>query len=85
MLILLSDSCGGQNRNIKVVLMLKSILASHPNLQTIYLKSLVPGHTFLLNDSDFGDIESCLKYHQQIYSPEDYINIILTCRQQKPV
>ncbi|KAJ8893405.1 hypothetical protein PR048_005996, partial [Dryococelus australis] len=33
-LILWSDSCRGQNRNIKLVLMLKAVLASHPTLET---------------------------------------------------
>ncbi|CAF4947233.1 unnamed protein product [Pieris macdunnoughi] len=32
-LSLWSDSCGGQNRNIKMVLLLKVILASHPTLK----------------------------------------------------
>lgn len=32
-LILWSDSCGGQNRNIKIVLMMKAILEEHPTLE----------------------------------------------------
>lgn len=45
-LILWSDSCGGQNRNIKIVLMLKAFLHSHPTLKKITQKFLIPGHSF---------------------------------------
>jgi hypothetical protein len=36
-LILWSDSCSGQNRNIKLTLMLKALLNDHPTLQKISL------------------------------------------------
>lgn len=81
-LILWSDSCGGQNRNIKIVLMLKSILAQHSSLKIIYMKYLISGHSFLPNDSDFGDIESALKYQPRIYTPDDYKSIMQTCRKK---
>lgn len=70
-LILWSDSCGGQNRNIKLTLMLKALLVDHPTLQTIKLRFLESGHSFLPNDTDFGRIECALKYHQRLYTPED--------------
>ncbi|KAJ8894309.1 hypothetical protein PR048_006928 [Dryococelus australis] len=47
--ILWSVSNGGQNRNIKLVLMLKAVLASHPTLETVAMKFLIPGHSFLPN------------------------------------
>lgn len=75
-LILWSDSCGGQNRNIKLTLMLKALLVDHPTLQTIRLRFLESGHSFLPNDTDFGRIECALKYHQRLYTPEDYMRII---------
>ncbi|KAK4875680.1 hypothetical protein RN001_012102 [Aquatica leii] len=60
-LILWSDSCGGQNGNIKIVLMLKCILEHFTHLETIRVRFLVLGHSFLPNDSDFGDVECALK------------------------
>ncbi|GBP76205.1 hypothetical protein EVAR_74687_1 [Eumeta japonica] len=75
-LILWSDSCGGQNRNIKLTLMLKAALQSHQTLKTISMRFLEPGHTFLPNDTDFGKYESCLKGHQRLYSVDDYINVM---------
>lgn len=56
-LILWSDSCGGQNRNIKLTLMLKAILNDHPTIEQINIRFLESGHSFLPNDTDFGKIE----------------------------
>lgn len=83
-LILWSDACGGQNRNIKITLLLKSILHTNQNLQTITLNFLMSGHTFLPNDSDFSDIESELKRLRRLYTPDNYINIMRSCRKKKP-
>lgn len=63
-LILWSDSCGGQNRNIKFTLMLKAALESHPSLKIIHMRFLVSGRIFLPNDADFSDIETALKHQQ---------------------
>lgn len=84
-LILWSDSCGGQNRNVKMVLMMKSVMELHPSLEKVTMKYLHPGHSFLPNDSDFGDIESALKYQQRLYTPEDYIAVMQKCRKKNPL
>lgn len=84
-LVLWSDCCGGQNRNIKMVLMMKSVLSSHATLKTIKLKYLESGHTFLPNDTDFSKIESQLKYHDRIYTAEEYLNVIKSCKKKKPL
>lgn len=84
-LSLWSDSCGGQNRNIKMVLILKVILSSHPTLKVIDLNFLESGHTFLPNDTDFGKIESHLKNFQRLYTAEDYVNVIKTCTKKTPL
>lgn len=84
-LILWSDSCGGQNRNIKLTLMLKALLYDHPTLQTIRLRFLESGHSFLPNDTDFGRIECALKLQQRIYTPEDYMRIMQICKKSKPM
>lgn len=69
-LILWSDSRGGQNRNIKLTLMLKALLNDHITLQTIRLRFLESGYSFLPNDTDFGRIECALKLQQRLYTPE---------------
>lgn len=83
-LVLWSDSCGGQNRNIKMVLILKACLESHPTLEDIRLKFLVSGHSFLPNDADFSDIECALKHVQRLYLPSDYVAVMKSCRKKKP-
>lgn len=62
--------------------MLKAIIESHPSLQSIKLRFLVSGHSFLPNDDDFGDIENALKFQQRLYSPTDYIEIMRKCRKK---
>lgn len=84
-LVLWSDSCGGQNRNIKIVLMLKCVLESHPTIQKITMRYLISGHSYLPNDDDFGKIESALKHQQYIYIPEDYFKAMETCRKKNPL
>lgn len=81
-LILWSDSCGGQNRNIKVVLLLKTLLEEHESLEEIRCRYLMSGHSFLPNDTDFGDIECAIKRQQRIYSPDDYMAIMKNCRRK---
>lgn len=45
-LILWADSCGGQNRSIKLVLMMMHILHNHETLESISLRYLLSGHSF---------------------------------------
>lgn len=82
-LILWSDSCGGQNRNIKMTLVMKTLLESHPSLQKVSMRFLVSGHSFLPNDSDFSDVECALKHQQRLYLPDDYIRVMEECRTKK--
>lgn len=84
-LIFWSDSCGGQNRNIKMVLMMKCILEETLHLKSIRIRFLVSGHSFLPNDSDFGDVECAIKKQNKIFSPQDYINIMRTCRRKRRI
>lgn len=84
-IIMFSDSCTGQNRNIIMSLtMLK--YAQDPNMSAniIDLKFLVSGHSYLPNDTDFGVIERKSKKQQQIFVPEDWMNVIRTAKHKKP-
>lgn len=82
-LILWSDSCGGQNRSIKLVLMLIHVLQLHSSLQTISLRFRLSGHSFLPNDSDFGDFECALKRnHEKVCTDKAYMKIMEDCRKE---
>lgn len=84
-LFLWSDSCGGQNRSIKLVLMLIHTLQNHPSLQTISLRFLQSGHSFLPNDSDFGDVECALKSKERVCTDEMYMQIMKDCRNENKI
>jgi len=79
-LVMWSDSCGGQNRNIKMSLSLLKLVCSDGPFTTITQKFLESGHSFLPNDSDFGDIEKRLKYHPEVYVPKHWYDIIAESR-----
>ena len=50
-IILYSDACTGQNRNIKVALMLMK-LTQECNIEIIDQKFMTSGHSYLSNDAD---------------------------------
>ena len=57
-----SDSCSGQNRNIKTVLsLLKLVQSEDIKAKSIELKFLLSGHSYLPNDADFAVIEAYAK------------------------
>lgn len=60
-------------------------MENHPSLQEIIIRFLVSSHSFLPNDSNFGDIECVLKFQQRMYKVEDYLNGIETCRKKNPL
>lgn len=80
-----SDSCTGQNRNIKTVLsLLKLVQSTEIRAESIQMKFLVSGHSYLPNDSDFAIIESRAKKNQNIFSPDDWYDVIRTCNKTAP-
>ena len=81
-LILWSGSCGGQNRNIRITILMQHLLQNHQTLQSISFKFRVPGHSFLPNDSEFGDVECAMKRQQRLYLPEDIIAVMRDCRRK---
>lgn len=84
-IVLFSDSCTGQNRNIKTSLtLLKLVQDPLLDVDTIDLKFMIPGHSFLPNDTEFGIIERASKKHGTINVPDDWYNIIKTAKKKKP-
>jgi hypothetical protein len=81
---LYSESCGGQNRNIEMSVMLSKILQSHPSLEVINQRFLIPGHNFSTCDQDFGIIEKEKRYHKNIYVSNDWIEVIQASKKKAP-
>lgn len=48
----------------------------------LYLES---GHTFLPNDTDFSKIETQLKFYERIYTEDEYMQVIKSCKKKNPL
>lgn len=83
-IILYSDSCGGQNRNIKMSMILKKILTSLVTVKTITQKFFISGHSYNSCDRCFGVIEKQKKATQDIYVPSHWQNIVRTAKKKDP-
>lgn len=83
--IIFSDTCTGQNRNIKMALSIMKFLQSDNNniIEVIEQKFLVSGHSFLANDRDFGSVELASR-GKLIYVPSDWYKIMASARKKKP-
>ena len=83
-LVAWSDACGGQNRNIKTALMWMFLLAQDDcPLDTIIHKFCVSGHSYLPNNRDFSQIVNKIRKKENIYSFEEFLQIVKSCRQNK--
>ncbi|XP_030761220.1 uncharacterized protein LOC115886267 [Sitophilus oryzae] len=80
---LYSDCCGGQNRNIKLSLMLKHFLASS-DLKLIEHNFFLSGHSYNSCDRNFGLIERERKKFDDIETPEKWIQIIQNSKVKEP-
>lgn len=78
--ILYSDTCTGQNRNINVALALMKI-TEETQVEVIEQKFMVSGHSYLPNDADFGTIELATR-KKAIYVPDDWYSGIQTARKK---
>ncbi|KAF2900362.1 hypothetical protein ILUMI_05824 [Ignelater luminosus] len=47
-------------------------LLNHPSLETIIMRFLLSGHSFLPNHLEFGDVEVALKVQERLYTDVDY-------------
>lgn len=84
-IIIYSDTCGGQNRNINVALSLMKYVESPENsVEVIEQKFLVSGHSFLPNDRDFGAIEVAAK-KKQIFVPNDWYSVIASAKRRNKI
>lgn len=75
--ILYSDACGGQNRNIKMTLLLKKALEEGiKDIVNIEQKFFVTGHSYNSCDRAFALIEKEKKFTEQIFVPNDWLKVI---------
>ena len=80
-IVIYSDTCTGQNRNIKVALSLMKLVQASTCVDVVEQKFMVSGHSYLPNDSDFGLIELSAK-GKPIYLPDDWYNAMASARKR---
>lgn len=85
-IILRSDACSGQNRNIKMALMLKKFFCmwEQPELASIEQHFYVSGHSYNSCDRSFALIEKQKKITENIYVPEHWMNVIRQAKKTEP-
>lgn len=74
-LIIWSDSCSGQNKNFNIICLYQYMVLKGL-YETIDHKFPEVGHSYLDSDRDFGRVKKRLRKHQNIYTPEQYRQII---------
>lgn len=79
-LIAWADTCGGQNRNHLLCLMLHFFLAKQKTLKVIKIRFLQSGHSFNVCDRDFASVERKIKKAQTIYTAQEVVKIMENCR-----
>lgn len=87
-MILYSDSCSGQNKNIKLTMLLKKYLhdlTPDDSLQIIEQKYFVSGHSYNSCDRSFGTIEKASKKSSDIHTPSDWIELIKKSKKSEPL
>lgn len=84
-LILWSDSCPGQNKNIKISLMLKKLLNDDLGvLNSIQQKYFVSGHSYNSCDRSFAIIERARRNENVLFVPNDWVKLIKYAKRSAP-
>ncbi|XP_050518265.1 uncharacterized protein LOC126892670 [Diabrotica virgifera virgifera] len=82
-LVVFTDNCGGQNKNW-LIMALWLQLVREKIYKTIEHRFLVSGHTHLPSDRDFALIEKHKKYVTQVFSPEEWFEIVRKSNRKNP-
>lgn len=75
-IILYSDSCGAQNRNIKMSLMMSHYLDKKNNLKSITQSFFLSGHSYNVCDRKFAIIEKKRRQTTNIYTSTQWKELI---------
>ena len=79
-----SDSCGGQNRNFNVTCYWLRIISEY-QIENIIHRFPIKGHSYLPNDTDFGDVEKVKKKKDALYTVKQYTDMMRNSTKKKPV
>jgi hypothetical protein len=80
---LVSDSCGGQNKNKAMLSMINTFACKHKiNIEWIFP---VHGHSYMPPDRAFGRVEQILKKIETIIQPQEYFEVFKTVGQLREI
>jgi len=82
-LVIYSDNCAGQNKNLRMVSLYLYLLCTG-QFDEIRHHFPISGHTMLPCDRDFGVIERSLRRRPTIYTPAQYAQAIRESKRVKP-
>ena len=83
-LIAWSDSCSGQNKNFQLICFWQYLIKKK-RFHSIQHKFPEPGHSFLDSDRDFGKVEKLVKARENVYSVDEYQQIMMkSTRKNQP-
>ncbi|KAE8742103.1 hypothetical protein FOCC_FOCC012377 [Frankliniella occidentalis] len=83
-LTLWSDTCSGQNKNSIVCAALITAVATHPSLEIIDQKFLVPGHTHMECDQVHAQIEKKKRRTSaELHHPSNFYNFVRSVEYRK--
>ena len=83
-LVLWSDTCGGQNRNVNMVAFLITLVNDDMfSINKVTQWFLWSGHSYLPSDADFSHIEKKKKDAMGMLSAEKYVQLMKNARRNK--
>lgn len=81
-LVIFSDNCGGQNKNLNLCLLLLRFVQSG-RFTSIKHYFLMPGHSTMSCDRDFGNLERYF-FGRDIYTTDHYIQLMSEALRERP-
>ena len=81
-LTIFSDNCAGQNKNLNISLQCLRLIHSQ-RFGLIKHYFLMPGHSFMPCDRDFGNLENYFR-GREIYTTDHYVELMREARPQHP-
>lgn len=80
-----SDTCGGQNRNIKIAVFWLHVVANPRfKIETVDQKYFLSGHSWMDSDKDFGVIEKAKAHFSNIFVPSDWVEVVKNSKTKQP-
>ena len=78
-LVVFSENCSGQNKNVNIIALWQYMVALGKFQEVIHIFP-VSGHTMMACDRDFGDIKRKLRKTRCIYMPSEYVELVKQSR-----